>query len=146
MVFAKGRRGRGRHHGHGAEELQQLGFGAIEIAIDQFAQGRPSHRVARGFRGIDEGSAYLTMTKNIYASFGSVVTANANANNNTGHLTFTNNWVSGSANPGLGGTANVVSGNISINGSQISGFPADAQTIANAAGLEPAYADLKTNP
>ena len=40
----------------------------------------------------DEGSAYLTITKNVYANFGYYVTANANASNNTGHITFTNNW------------------------------------------------------
>ena len=95
----------------------------------------------------DEGSAYLTITKNVFASFGAIATANANASNNTGHLTFTNNWVSASSpNPGLGGPGNTVTGNISISGTQISGFPADAQTIANAAGLEAAYADLKTTP
>jgi len=95
----------------------------------------------------DEGSAYITVTKNVFASFGALATANANANNNTGHITFTNNWVSASnPNPGLNGSGNTVSGNISINGSQISGFPADAQTVANAAGLEAAYADLKTGP
>jgi hypothetical protein len=95
----------------------------------------------------DEGSAYLTITKNVFASFGALATANANTNNNTGHITFTNNWVSSSSpNPGLAGPGNTVSGNISISGSQISGFPADAQTVANAAGLETAYADLKTNP
>jgi len=95
----------------------------------------------------DEGSAYITVTKNVFASFGALATANANANNNTGHITFTNNWVSSSSpNPGLNGSGNTVSGNISINGTQISGFPADAQTVANAAGLETAYADLKTNP
>jgi hypothetical protein len=95
----------------------------------------------------DEGSAYVIITKNVFASFGAVATANANANNNTGHNTFTNNWVSASSpNPSLGGPANTVTGNISITGSQISGFPAEAQTIANAAGLEAAYADLKTNP
>jgi hypothetical protein len=95
----------------------------------------------------DEGSAYTTITKNVFASFGAVATANANASNNTGHITFTNNWVSSSSpNPGLGGPSNTVSGNISISGSQISGFPADAQTVANAAGLEATYADLKTNP
>ena len=95
----------------------------------------------------DEGSAYTTITKNVFASFGAVATANANASNNTGHITFTNNWVSSSnPNPGLGGPGNTVSGNVSISGSQISGFPADAQTVANAAGLEAAYADLKTNP
>ena len=90
----------------------------------------------------DEGSAYVTNTKNVYANFGSYVTANANASNNTGHITFTNNWGS-SASPGLGGPGNTVSGNIQINGDT---FPADAQTIVNAAGLEAAYADLKTNP
>jgi hypothetical protein len=95
----------------------------------------------------DEGSANIIVTKNVFASFGALATANANANNNTGHITFTNNWVSSSSpNPGLGGSGNTVSGNISISGSQISGFPADAQTVANAAGLETAYADLKTNP
>jgi hypothetical protein len=92
-------------------------------------------------------TACITITKNVFASFGAVATANANASNNTGHNTFTNNWVSASSpNPALGGPGNNVSGNISITGSQISGFPADAQTVANAAGLEPAYADLKTNP
>ena len=95
----------------------------------------------------DEGSAYIIVTKNVFASFGALATANANSSNNTGHNTFTNNWVSSSSpNPGLGGPGNTVSGNISISGSQISGFPADAQTVANAAGLESAYADLKTTP
>jgi hypothetical protein len=93
----------------------------------------------------DEGSANIIITKNVFASFGAVATANANANNNTGHNTFTNNWVSASnPNPSLGGPGNTISGNISISGSQISGFPAEAQTVANAAGLEAAYADLKT--
>ena len=90
----------------------------------------------------DEGSAYLTITKNVYANFGSYVTANANASNNTGHLTFTNNWGS-SANPGVNGPANVVMGNVAISGDN---FPSDAQAIVSAAGLEAAYADIKTNP
>ena len=90
----------------------------------------------------DEGSAYLTITKNVYANFGAYVTANANASNNTGHLTFTNNWGS-SASPGLGGPGNTVSGNVAISGDN---FPADAQAVVSAAGLEAAYADLKTNP
>jgi hypothetical protein len=90
----------------------------------------------------DEGSAYVTMTKNVYANFGAYVTANWNASNNTGHLTFTNNW-GPSANPGLAGPGNTVSGNVAITGDN---FPADAQTIVSGAGLESAYADLKTNP
>jgi hypothetical protein len=92
----------------------------------------------------DEGSAYLTITRNVYADFCCVVTANSNSSNNTGHLTFANNWVGASnPNPSLGGTGNVVTGNIGISGMT---FPADAQAIVNAAGLEAAYADLKTNP
>jgi hypothetical protein len=90
----------------------------------------------------DEGSAYVTITKNVYANFGSYVTANANASNNTGHITFTNNWGT-SASPGLGGSGNTVSGNVAITGDN---FPADAQAIVSAAGLEAAYADLKTTP
>jgi hypothetical protein len=90
----------------------------------------------------DEGSAYVTITKNVYANFGSYVTANANASNNTGHLTFTNNWGT-SANPGLNGPGNTVMGNIAISGDT---FPADAQAVVSAAGLEAAYADLKMNP
>jgi hypothetical protein len=34
-------------------------------------------------------------------------------------------------------------GNVAINGDN---FPSDAQAIVSAAGLEAAYADLKTNP
>ena len=90
----------------------------------------------------DEGSAYLTVTKNVFANFGSYVTANANANNNTSHLTFTNNWGS-SANPTIGGPGNVIMGNVAISGDT---FPADAQAVVTAAGLEAAYADLKMNP
>ena len=48
-------------------------------------------------------------TKNVYANFGAYVTANANASNNTGHITFTDNW-GPSANPGLNGPGNTVSG------------------------------------
>ena len=90
----------------------------------------------------DEGSAYVTETKNIYANFGAYVTANWNASNNTGHITFTNNW-GPSASPSLSGPGNTVSGNVAISGDN---FPADAQTVENAAGLETAYANLKNNP
>jgi len=112
------------------------------IVTENFCEGKGS-----GLSGTiwgeyeDEGSAYVTITKNVYANFGSYVTANANANNNTGHLTFTNNWGT-SANPGLGGPGNTVMGNIAISGDN---FPPDAQTIVSAAGLESAYADLKTS-
>jgi len=120
-----------------------LGFQPGTVVTQNYCEGKGS-----GLSGTywgdynDEGSAYITETKNVYANFGAYVTANANASNNTGHITFTNNWGS-SASPGLGGTGNTVSGNIQLNGDS---FPADAQAIVTAAGLESAYADLKTNP
>jgi len=120
-----------------------LGFQPGTVVSQNYCEGKGS-----GLSGTywgeynDEGSAYITETKNVYANFGSYVTANANASNNTGHITFTNNWGS-SASPGLNGPGNTVSGNIQLNGDN---FPADAQAIVSAAGLETAYADLKTNP
>jgi hypothetical protein len=120
-----------------------LGFQPGTVVTQNYCEGKSS-----GLSGTywgeynDEGSAYITETKNVYANFSSYVTANANASNNTGHITFTNNWGS-SASPGLNGPSNTVSGNIQITGDT---FPADAQTIVNAAGLEAAYADLKTAP
>jgi hypothetical protein len=120
-----------------------LGFQPGTVVTENFCEGKGS-----GLSGTywgdynDEGSAYITETKNVYANFGAYVTANANASNNTGHITFTNNW-GASASPGLNGPGNTVSGNIAITGDT---FPSAAQTIVNAAGLEAAYADLKTNP
>jgi len=120
-----------------------LGFQPGTVVTQNYCEGQGS-----GLSGTywgdynDEGSAYITETKNVYANFGAYVTANANASNNTGHITFTNNWGS-SASPGINGPGNTVSGNVQISGDT---FPADAQTIVSAAGLESAYADLKTNP
>jgi hypothetical protein len=120
-----------------------LGFQPGTVVTQNYCEGKGS-----GLSGTywaeydDEGSAYITETKNVYANFGAYVTANANASNNTGHITFTSNWGS-SASPGLNGPGNTVSGNLQISGDS---FPADAQAIVNAAGLEAAYADLKTNP
>ena len=75
-----------------------------------------------------------------------LATANANSSNNTGHITFTNNWVEqrspvpASADPGNTGLGQHQHQRMNT------GFPADAQTVVNAAGLESAYADLKTTP
>jgi len=88
----------------------------------------------------DEGSRYVTITKNIFSGWTSWGTANGSASNNTGDLTVTNNWVSGTA--GFRGNNNVIMNNTTITGA----LPADAQAVADAAGLEPAYADLKQNP
>lgn len=88
----------------------------------------------------DEGSRYLTLSKNVFQSFGAWGTQNANGMNNTGDLTVTNNWLSGNSNIANGSRNDVVTGNTTLNGGAL---PADAQAIANAAGLEAAYADLK---
>jgi hypothetical protein len=120
-----------------------LGFQPGTVVTQNYCEGKGSG-LAGTYWGEynDEGSAYITETKNVYANFGAYVTANANSANNTGHITFTNNWGS-SASPGLGGPGNTVSGNVQISGDT---FPSDAQAIVDAAGLEAAYADLKTNP
>ena len=120
-----------------------LGFQHGTVVTENYCEGKSS-----GLSGTywgeynDEGSAYITETKNVYANFGAYVTANANASNNTGHITFTNNW-GNSASPGLNGPSNTVSGNVAISGDT---FPSDAQAIVSAAGLEAAYTDLKSNP
>ena len=114
------------------------------VVTENYCEGKGS-----GLSGViwgeyeDEGSAYVTITKNVYANFGYYVTANANAANNTGHITFTNNWGSSASPETSTWPANVVTGNIAINGDT---FPTDAQAIVSAAGLEAAYADLKMNP
>jgi hypothetical protein len=125
-----------------------LGFQPGTVVTENYCEGRGSG-LSGTFWGEynDEGSAYITETKNVYADFGAYVTANANAANNTGHITFTNNWGS-SADPGLGGQANVVTGNLVIGTggtatTKGTGFPSDAQIIVSASGLEPAYAGLR---
>lgn len=120
-----------------------LGFQPGTVVTENYCEGKGSGPLGTIWGEYDdEGSAYITETKNVYANFGAYVTANANSANNTGHITFTNNWGS-SASPGLGGPANVVTGNIALSGDN---FPADAQSIVDAAGLEATYVDLKTNP
>ena len=125
-----------------------LGFQPGTVVTENYCEGSGS-----GLSGTiwgeycDEGSAYITITENVYADFGAYVTANSNASNNTGHITFTDNW-GPSASPGVNGPDNVVAGNIAVSGGGSGtmkgmSFPAAAQTIVNAAGLEPAYAGLK---
>jgi hypothetical protein len=127
-----------------------LGFQPGTLVTQNYCEGSGSG-LSGAFWGEydDEGSAYITETKNVYADFGYYVTANANGSpaNNTGHITFTDNWGS-SASPGLGGANNVVTGNIAISGGGTAttkgmNFPSGAQTIVNASGLEPAYAGLQ---
>lgn len=89
----------------------------------------------------DEGSRYLTLSKNVFQSFGAWGTQNVNGAHNTGDLTVTNNWLSGSANITNGARNDVVTGNINLTGATL---PSDARAIADAAGLEAAFSDLKT--
>jgi hypothetical protein len=120
-----------------------IGFQPGTVVTENYCEGN-----GPGFLGNyraeqnDDGSAYITETMNVYANYNMFVVVNANTFSNTGHITFTNNW-GNSASPTLAGAGNVVTGNVAITGDN---FPMDAQTIVNAAGLEAAYADLKTTP
>ncbi len=124
-----------------------LGFQPGTVVTENYCEGAGSG-LSGTFWGDynDEGSAYITETKNVYADFGAYVTANSNTANNTGHITFTDNW-GNSASPGLNGPGNTVTGNIAISGggtgtAKGTNFPSAAQTIVKASGLEPAYAGL----
>ena len=122
--------------------------GATSLAYDGgalgHAAGRSSGQAAPLLPDDDESLVHAAVDTSSARSASDAATANANASNNTGHLTFTNNRLSTSnPNPGLGGPANVVSGNVSISGATL---PAEAQAVASAAGLESGYADLKTSP
>jgi len=89
-----------------------------------------------GYFGLyfDEGSRYYTATNNVFSNIGTWATANANANNNTGNFTITNNWTSnGSINIANGTRGNVVSGNTTVtNGS----WPSGAQAVISSAGIQ----------
>src|SRR5450759_2824007 len=67
FVGVRGGHGAGSGHYDGAEEFQQLGFGAIEVAVEQFAEGGAAHGVAGGFGGIDEGAAHLAARQFAFA-------------------------------------------------------------------------------
>lgn len=89
----------------------------------------------------DEGSRFLTITRNVFTAFGTWGFQNANASNRTGDLTVTGNWVSGSSN--FSGRGDVVSGNTPVDAASL---PADARAVVDGAGLEAPYADLRTTP
>nr|WP_243876779.1 DUF1349 domain-containing protein [Streptomyces sp. 846.5] len=96
-----------------------------------------------GFYGMyfDEGSRYLSGTNNVFDGVGGYATANENGANNTGNFTLTGNWSTTDGYVANGDRGSVVSGNVIVtNGA----WPSGAQTVMNAAGLEPAYQYLKS--
>ena len=129
--------------------MLQLGDGACVYTLGALPGMVISEGYCKGNNGqsdyygyaADEGSRYVTISKNVYDAWSSWSSQSSAAN--TSDLTVTNNWY----NQGTGitdGQQNAkVSGNVSVSGTA---WPADAQAIIKAAGLEPAYADLKTNP
>ncbi|MEH0516850.1 right-handed parallel beta-helix repeat-containing protein [Streptomyces sp. B21-079] len=88
----------------------------------------------------DEGSRYLSATNNVFNGSGDYVHANAPTNSNTGNFTLTDNWTTRDGDVVNGVRGNVVSGTQIVTGGA---WPAGAQAVMNAAGLEPAYQYLK---
>ncbi len=90
-----------------------------------------------GYFGLyfDEGSRYYAATGNVFSSVGGTwAVENANANNNTGTLTLTNNWLSnGGTNIVNGDRGNVVSGNTTVSNGN---WPSGAQSVIQNAGIQ----------
>ncbi|MFI7300457.1 right-handed parallel beta-helix repeat-containing protein [Streptomyces sp. NPDC050121] len=87
----------------------------------------------------DEGSRYISATNNVF-NVGPYAHQNATSTNNTGNFTLTNNWATKDGDVTDGNRGSVVSGTVIVTGGA---WPSGAQTVMNAAGLEPAYQYLK---
>jgi hypothetical protein len=119
-----------------------IGFQPGTLVTANYCEGKGSGPGTIYAEYDDAGTRYITETKNVYANFPQYVFVHVPPADNAGYVTFINNW--GPAVPGMfDGPGNVEYGNVAFTGDD---FPPDAQAIVNAAGLEPAYADLKTNP
>ena len=91
----------------------------------------------------DEGSRDITTTKNVFSATGKFAHANYQGGNNTGALTLTDNWsVNGGSDVKNGEKGNTVGGNITVS---TGAWPTGAKTVIDAAGLEPAYRDIKAS-
>ncbi|MCO5995629.1 ricin-type beta-trefoil lectin domain protein [Actinoallomurus rhizosphaericola] len=120
--------------------MQQMNDGGCIYTLSANPNGRISGNYClrtNGYFGLyfDEGSRYFTATNNVFSGIGGTwATMNANANNNTGTLTLTNNWYSnGGTNIVNGDRGNTVSGNVQVsNGS----WPSGAQTVIANAGTQ----------
>ena len=89
----------------------------------------------------DEGSRHLTTLNNVLAQVGDWAHANYQGANNTGTLTVTNNWTTNSrGNVTNGSHSNTVSDNTTVSTGP---WPSGAVTAMGAAGIEPAYQDIK---
>nr|WP_293996130.1 right-handed parallel beta-helix repeat-containing protein [Streptomyces sp.] len=85
----------------------------------------------------DEGSRYLSATNNVFDRVGAYAHQNIAGD---GNFTLTDNWATADGDITDGNRGNVVRGTqIVTNGD----WPSGAQTVMNAAGLEPAYQYLK---
>ncbi len=132
----------------------------------------PAHSAGSNFSIYsDEGTRYLTFTQNVFSGYSGWGNQNASGPNETGNLTFNSNWLGGAV-PGsrscpasysnsgptfmgnptgtvmvpslvstwtAGDCSDIANGNTTLTGGPL---PADAQTIADAAGLEPMYRNL----
>jgi hypothetical protein len=120
-----------------------LGFQPGTVVTGNFCEGTGSGLLGTYWGEYnDAGTAYITERMNVYASLPAYVLVHVTPGDNTGYVTFTDNW--GPFVPAaLNGPGNVQTGNVAFDGDN---FPPDAQAVVNAAGLEAAYADLKNAP
>ena len=92
----------------------------------------------------DEGSRYLSATNNVFNDgSGRYAHQNATSTNNTGNFTLTDNWATTDGNVTNGNRGSVVTGTVFVTNGV---WPSGAQSVMNAAGLEPTYQSLKFGP
>nr|WSZ20572.1 right-handed parallel beta-helix repeat-containing protein [Streptomyces canus] len=88
----------------------------------------------------DEGSRDISATNNVFNGVGRYAHQNASSINNTGNFTLSGNWATTDGDVANGDRGSVVSGTVIVTNGV---WPSGAQTVMNAAGLEPAYQYLK---
>ena len=89
----------------------------------------------------DEGSRHITTSDNVFEATGRWAHGNYQGGNNTGALRATNNWTTNAdTNVYNGDHGNTVGGNTTVT---TGSWPSGAASTIAAAGIEPAYQDIK---
>jgi hypothetical protein len=89
----------------------------------------------------DEGARYLTENNNVLENAGAWSFQNASPTNHTGDITLIGNWTNVPQGIMNGVSGCVVMGTVVVTNGM---WPPAAQRVIDTAGLEPAFADLKS--
>ena len=122
--------------------MQSMNDGSCVYTLSANPNSRISgnHCVRSSYLGLyfDEGSRYITATNNVLDGASLVAHQNiagAKGSNNTGNLTVTNNWSTGSSIDLVNGQrGDVVSGNVQVSNGN---WPSAARTVMSNAGIRP---------